>query len=252
MKMVFLIGVFLLFILPSGYLLAQQFQRLQAVREIPVLSYHNIYQHPPKANSLYISVNQFASQMQELHKKGYNAVLPDQIAAFYNNGTALPDHPFLISFDDAHLEHYTLALPVLEKYKFKAVFFVMTVCIDKKRYLSASQIADLSKRGHVIGAHTWDHPDMTKLSAGDWVMQVDKPKRKLESIIGQPVTCLAFPHGVWNEQVLKKLQESGFATAFQLLGKNSNHYPLLAIRRMMVSGNTSPDLLIKQMIGLFK
>ena len=190
--------------------------------------------------------------MQELHKRGYNAVMPDQIEAFYKNGTALPDHPFIVSFDDAHLEHYTLALPILEQYDFKAVFFVMTVCINKKGFLSSDQIADLSKRGHIIGAHTWDHPNMTKLSMTKWVTEVDKPKKRLESIIGKPVTCFAFPYGAWNEQVLQKLQESGFNTAFQLQGKLSSNYPLLTIRRMMVNGNASPDLLIKQMNGLFK
>ena len=242
----------LILISTTGFLSAQMDQRIKVIREIPVLSYHNIYHHPPKLNSLYISVAQFDLQMQELHKKGYQAVLPDQLAAFYKNGTALPDQPFIISFDDAHVEHYTLALPVLEKYKFKAVFFVMTVCIDKKGFLSVNQIADISKSGHVIGAHTWDHPNLTKLVMTNWVTQIDKPKSKLESIIDQPVTCFAFPYGAWNEQVVRKLQESGFATAFQLQGKLSNSYPLLTVRRMMVSGNTSPHLLIKQMESLFK
>ena len=252
MKIVFVFITILSAILLTGSVYAQQAQRLKIIREIPVLSYHNIYQHPPKLNSLYISVVQFDLQMQELHKKGYHAVLPDQLAAFYKNGTALPDHPFIISFDDAHVEHYTMALPVLEKYKFKAVFFVMTVCIDKKGFLSGNQIADISKSGHVIGAHTWDHPNLTKLVMTKWVTQIDQPKRKLESITGQPVTCFAFPYGAWNEQVVRKLQESGFTTAFQLQGKLSNSYPLLTVRRMMVSGNTSPHLLIKQMESLFK
>ncbi len=252
MKILLLFSCIVSFILPPDFSYGQQPQRIKVIREIPVLSYHNIYQHPKKANSFYISVARFKLQMQELHKRGYHAVLPDQLAVFYKNGTALPDHPFLISFDDTHLEHYTLALPVLEQYKFKAVFFVMTVCIDKKGFLSSDQIADLSKRGHVIGVHTWDHPNMTKLSMTKWVTQVDKPKKRLESIIGKPVTCFAFPYGAWNEQVLQKLQERGFNTAFQLQGKLSSNYPLLTIRRMMVSGNASPDLLIKQMNGLFK
>ncbi|HLP35566.1 polysaccharide deacetylase family protein [Lacibacter sp.] len=252
MKTIFHFLIFLCFIPPSGFLSAQMDQRIKVIREIPVLSYHNIYLHPPKVNTLYISVGQFALQMQELHNRGYNAVLPDQIEAFYKNGTALPDHPFLISFDDAHLEHYTLAFPVLEQYKFKAVFFVMTVCIDKNGFLSESQIADLSKRGHVIGAHTWDHPNMTKLTMTKWDTEVVKPKGKLESIINKPVTCFAFPYGAWNEQLLQKLHESGFATAFQLQGKLSNKYPLLTMRRMMVSGNTSPELLVKQMKGFFR
>lgn len=240
------------FVVQTGYLVAQPAQRVNVIREIPVLSYHNVYQKPPKVNTLYISVSQFELQMKELYKKGYTAVLPDQIEAYYKYGAAMPDHPFLISFDDAHVEHYTLVLPVLEQYNFKAVFFIMTVCIDKKGFLSSQQIADMSKRGHVIGAHTWDHPNMTKLPTAKWTLEVDKPRRTLESIIGKPVTSFAFPYGAWDEQVLQKLHESSFTTAFQLQGKRSKKYPLLTIRRFMVGGNTSPDILIKQMETLFQ
>jgi peptidoglycan/xylan/chitin deacetylase (PgdA/CDA1 family) len=252
MKILSLTLSILWIIQPPGFLFAQSDQRIKVIREIPVLSYHNIYRHPPKVNALYISVSQFALQMKELQKQGYTAVLPDQIEAFYKNGNALPDHPFLISFDDAHVEHYTLALPVLEQYNFKAVFFIMTVCIDKKGFLSSQQVADISKRGHLIGAHTWDHPNLTKLPMFKWGSEVDKPKRKLESIIDKPINCFAFPYGAWNEQVLLKLHESGFTTAFQLQGKLSTKYPLLTMRRIMVSGNSSPELLIKQMKVMFK
>ncbi len=252
MKMMFFFIALISLVFAPGLISAQPDQRLKVIREIPVLSYHNIYHSPPKINSLYISLHQFETQIQTLQKKGYHSVLPGELELFYTNGTPLPEKPFIISFDDAHVEHYTLALPILEKYHFKAVFFVMTVCIDKKGFLSSSQIAGLSSKGHIIGVHTWDHPNISKMALAKWETQIIKPKRKLEAIIGKPVNCFAFPYGAWNEQVVKKLHESGFSTAFQLQGKLSNSYPLLTVRRMMVNGNTSPDLLLQQMNTIFK
>ncbi|QNA46401.1 polysaccharide deacetylase family protein [Lacibacter sediminis] len=190
--------------------------------------------------------------MKIFHDKGYHSILPDQLAAYYQTGAELPGLPFMITFDDAHVEQYTLALPVLEKYQFKAVFFVMTVCIDKKGFLSAKQIASLSSVGHVIGVHTWDHPNMAKQQQLNWKLEIDKPKKRLEEIIGKPINCFAFPYGAWTMQVLQGLKQRGFTTAFQLQGKQSAEQPLLTIRRIMVNGASKPELLIKHITTVFQ
>lgn len=246
--------VFLLFsfCIPSDRLLFEQQQRLSVIRQIPVITYHNISQQPAKEDALFISAGHFDLQMKAFYNKGYHAILPDQLAAYYQTGTGLPSLPFMITFDDAHVEQYTLALPILEKYQFKAVFFVMTVCIDKKGFLSAKQIASLSSRGHAIGVHTWDHPNMTKQRQLNWKSEIDKPKKRLEEIIGKPINCFAFPYGAWNVQILQGLKQRGFTTAYQLQGKQSADYPLLTIRRIMVNGAAKPEQLIKQVTTVFQ
>ena len=93
----------------------------------------------------------------------------------------------MISFDDARGSQYSIAAPILEKYGFRGVFFIMTVCINKPGYLSAQQIKDLYRRGHVIAAHSYDHPYLTKLSSSEWGSELEKPKKlfgpKLSAIV---------------------------------------------------------------------
>ena len=217
------------------------------LKQIPVLAYHNIYKYPAHENLLYISEKKFALQMKALYDCGFHSILPGDLAAYYNGKAVLPVKSVIISFDDSHMEHYTLAAPILKRYGFKAVFFVMTVTIDKKGFLTARQIKQLAQQGHVIGAHTWDHPNLSHLHPNQMERQLLPPKKMLEAISGKQVDCFAYPFGAWDEQVLNEMQHAGYVTAFQLSDKISNSHPLLTVRRIMVNGAWLPKNLLQQM-----
>lgn len=127
----------------------------------------------------------------------------------------------------------------------------MTVTINKKEFLSSSQIKQLSQAGYVIGSHTWNHPNLQYQQQTQWHRQMESPKKELEAIIGKPVDCFAYPYGAWNENVLVELSKEGFVTAFQLTNKGSKSNPLLTIRRIMVNGNWLPSTLLKKMKTTF-
>ena len=77
----------------------------------------------------------------------------------------LPDKLVVLTFDDASKSHFTIARPVLLKYKFGATFFV-TEGFDfkdnKKDYMTWEEIAQLHNDGFEIGNHTRDHLGLTK------------------------------------------------------------------------------------------
>jgi peptidoglycan/xylan/chitin deacetylase (PgdA/CDA1 family) len=217
------------------------------VKQVPVLAYHNIYKYPAHENLLFISERKFSLQMKALYDSGFHSILPGDLEAYYNGRAVLPVKPVIISFDDSHREHYTLAAPILKRYGFKAVFFVMTVTIDKKGFLTGGQIKQLAQQGHVIGAHTWDHPNLSHLQPNQMSRQLLPPKKKLEAITGKRVDCFAYPFGAWDAQVLNEIQHAGYVTAFQLSDKISNSHPLLTVRRIMVNGAWLPKHLLQQM-----
>src|SRR6266508_562524 len=144
--------------------------------QIPVLCYHNVKTNPAKEDLLWISEARLNDQMKTLYDSGYHTVLPDQLYQHLTTGTALPAKPILLSFDDGHEEHFSIAALILSRYRFKAVFFPMTVPIGKKGFMTAAQMKTLADSGHAIGGHTWNHPKITKLEEKEWEQQIDKPR----------------------------------------------------------------------------
>ena len=76
----------------------------------------------------------------------------------------IPDRLVVLTFDDASKSHYTVARPLLLKYKFGATFFVTEgwdFATNKKDYMTWEEIAQLHKDGFEIGNHTRDHKGVT-------------------------------------------------------------------------------------------
>ncbi|QKZ11134.1 polysaccharide deacetylase family protein [Spirosoma sp. KUDC1026] len=226
--------------------------------QVPVLCYHQIRDWRPKdsqsAKDYIIPPAMFREHMQILADSGYHTILPDQLYAYLATGAALPSKPVMITFDDGDLEQYTVAAPELEKHGFKASFFIMTVAIGrrgKQPYMDKAQIKDLSDRGHVIGAHTWDHHNVKKYQGDDWKTQIDEPNAKLESITGKPVKYFAFPFGLWNKEALPELQKRGYLAAFSLATKRDDQMPLYTVRRIIAGGQWKATTMYRNMIQSF-
>lgn len=217
---------------------------IMARRQVPILCYHQIRQwratDSKKAKDYIVPEDAFRAQMKMLADSGFQTILPDELCDYLVYGKPLPPKPVMITFDDTDLEQFTVGLPELEKYHFKAVFFIMTVSIGRPQYMTREDIRLLSERGHVLGSHTWDHHNVKQYAGNDWVKQVDKPTAELQEITGKPIRYFAYPFGLWNETALPELKKRGFAAAFQLSARRDDHEPLYTIRRMIVPGSWTP------------
>lgn len=224
-------------------------------KEVPILCYHNIREFSSTASgdikTYTVKPDNFAAQMKALSAAGYHTILPNELYEYLVHDGPLPDKPVMITFDDTREEQYTIGTTEMKKYGFKGVFFVMTVSINRPKYLSKEQIKTLSDSGNIIAAHTWDHHMVTKYSGEDWNIQLNKPKVKLEEIIGKPVTYFAYPFGLWNPTVIPEIKKSGYQMAFILSTKRDPNEPLYTIRRIIVSGTWTTDGMIKAMESSF-
>jgi peptidoglycan/xylan/chitin deacetylase (PgdA/CDA1 family) len=163
----------------------------------------------------------------------------------------LPARPVLLTFDDASEGQYTNALPILRQHRFTATFFVMTVVLDKPRWLSRSQVRDLYRRGMTIGAHSWDHHQVTRYSGADWRIQLTEPARELSRITDQPVQLFAYAYGEWNKVALPHVAAARYHAAFQLSGPQDARQPLLTIRRMLAVSDLNDRRLVHQLDHAF-
>ena len=224
----------------------------QPGKEIPILCYHNIRStldhHSPE---LTVTEKTFDDQIKSLHDSGYHTILPDDLYNYLTKGSPLPSNPIMISFDDSHEEHFSIAAREMERYGFRGVFFVMTVAIDKPHYLSRQEIYALAKSGHTIACHTYDHPLLTRLPDNEWGKEVEKPKELLEQITGKPVDYFAYPYGAWDERAVDELKKRGIKAAFQLSEQQNSVDPLYTIRRVMVSDSWSTAKLENEIHSVF-
>src|ERR687895_800519 len=89
----------------------------------------------------------------------------------------------ILSFGNAPKSQYTDAKPILDKYGFKASFFVVCNWIsdsDKDNsHMTWQDIQTLHNEGHDIGAKSLNHKDLTTLSASELDFEVAQSKKCL-------------------------------------------------------------------------
>src|SRR5436190_9605247 len=167
---------------------------------VPVMCYHHVRDWVKSDTAddrpYIVPPAKLEAELKYLRDNGYQAVTSEQVYEYYANGKPLPDKPVMLSFDDDDENQYTNALPLLNKYGFKATFFVMTVTIDKENYMTTQQIEDLDKQGNDVEPHTWDHRLVTEYKTDeDWQLQIAGPKKTLEDMLGHPTPFFAYPFG---------------------------------------------------------
>jgi peptidoglycan/xylan/chitin deacetylase (PgdA/CDA1 family) len=223
--------------------------------QVPILCYHQVRNWTATDGKMgkdyIVPIAEFKSQMKMLADSGYQTILPDQLYSYLAYGTKLPKKPIMLTFDDTKLDQYTVAIPEMKKYGFKAVFYIMTVSLGKPNYMSKAQVKELSEAGHVIGSHTYDHQNVKKYQGDDWITQIEKPTKTLKEITGKDVKYFAYPFGLWNKEAIPELKKRGFTSAFILAEKRDENDPLFTIRRIIASGYWNTKTLHNSIVKSF-
>ena len=110
------------------------------VSQLPVLMYHHVSEDV--ASDMVISPARFEAHMTALKEHGWNSVTIRQLIEFGEQGTPLPDHPVLITFDDGYTSNLELAAPILERYGLNAVIFVIGINAGQSVYAHSGQPLD--------------------------------------------------------------------------------------------------------------
>ena len=101
--------------------------------DVPILVYHVVRPSYPSDSKGVRAIAQtpetFDAEMGYLGAAGYQVVSFDDMERHFADAKPLPPHPVIISFDDGWRDQFEYALPVLEKYRYSATFFVFTNAI---------------------------------------------------------------------------------------------------------------------------
>lgn len=117
-----------------------------------------------------------------------------------------------LTFDNGYEAGYTgKVLDVLKKEKVPATFFVTGHYLLSQPELT-KRMAD---EGHIIGNHSWHHPNMTQISDERIREELRKVKDKTKEITGQKkMKYLRPPRGVFSERTMQIAKEEGYTHVF--------------------------------------
>lgn len=178
---------------------------------IPVLMYHSIQPTPAEYQ---ITAWQVEEQLAWLAANGYTTITSADLLAWMTDGVPLPEKPIMITIDDGNASDW-LFLELLEKYGLQGVFF-----LPNYAQLSAAQIRTLHRAGEVCG-HSVSHPFLAQLPYDQQLAQVAGNKQFLDEVIGQEITCFAYPYGSYNGLTTSAVIEAGYLIAYDF---NSTTY----------------------------
>lgn len=98
----------------------------------------------------------------------------------------------IINFDDNWKSQYQYAKPILDKYQFKASFYVVCDYMDKKNRLSWDELKNLYREGHEIGSHTMSHANLDNVLTDGADNEIVQSKKCIEDR-GIKVTSFSYP-----------------------------------------------------------
>ena len=181
---------------------------------LPVLMYHHVGPSIPHTYAeLTVLPKQFERQIRWLARRGYVGIRPSDWVEWRRSGKGLPDKHVLLTFDDGYADLAEHALPVLRRYGFGAVVFIVTGLVGgtnawdeargsaTHRLLTAEQIRYWATQGIEFGAHSRTHADLTTLSAEELAKEIVGGRDELANLLGSPVTSFAYPYGAYNQTV---------------------------------------------------
>jgi peptidoglycan/xylan/chitin deacetylase (PgdA/CDA1 family) len=117
-------------------------------------------------------------------------------------------------------------LPLVEEYHFPVTLFIYPSAISNASYaMKWDQLAALARTGFFdIQSHTYWHPNFKterkRLSPEAFqsfvTMQFAKPRTVLKSKLGVDADLLAWPFGIYDDELIAKAREAGYIAAFTL------------------------------------
>lgn len=217
---------------------------------VPVLIYHHFLIDEDKAKyeptkDYSVSLSVFEEQLKYLKDNGYKSLTPSEMLCWKKNECKIPLKSFMITIDDGQKSVMKYAYPLLKKYGFTALSFVISSRIgdygewdpSTYQYLSAD---DLKYNGVIyFGSHSDDMhryvDDKKRLYTMSYKEIYDDVKLSMGKI---NTKYFAYPFNTYNKDFTKALENAGYQLAFRGQSRKTiqseNRY---MISRIFVSDN---------------
>ena len=134
-----------------------------------------------------------------------------------------------ITFDDGYHDTLSLGLPLFQRLNIPFTVYVTTGFIDNRQpmpwyterrlSLTSIELCELfASPLCTIGAHTVNHPRLSKLSIKEQQMEIQDSIYEIEAITGCAPVHFAYPHGDYNSDTVAICRSLGLHTAVTTSG----------------------------------
>ncbi len=218
------------------------------IQRIPILTYHKITDRREMGLNT-VPPRLFDRQMELLRELNYSPITFRDVS----RGN-VPPKPVIITFDDGYTSVFENALPVLEKFGYSAVIFIITGYIGRDNtwdvnlggikfpHLTAEQIKDLADQGMEIGSHGTTHRAFTFLPEEQVSGELKESVQEISTITGNPPLTVAYPFGIQNKTVRELARHSGFRYGcINMWGSVASADPM-CLRRIPVYRTDTPGI----------
>lgn len=225
---------------------------------IPVFELHRVL--PGMAEEYIVSPEHLEDLLRTLEVRHFTPITLAQLRDALQNHGPLPKHPAMLTFDDAYLDNYTYAFPVLQRHGWTAVFFAPVGNISDPPaervqgedgpdplHMQWPELIEMSKAGMEIGSHSVHHINLTHADPEALRFELEESRRVLAERLGQVPLAIAYPGGRQNHVVREAAAaagyELGFVTGFGPFPLDEID-DLLKLPRVHVPGYVKPAALI--------
>jgi len=192
---------------------------------VPILLYHRL--GPVVADSMTVTTTLFESQLKYLKDHGYKVIPLRELTDYYLGKRQAPQpRSVVITVDDGHISVYRDMFPLVRKYTIPVTLFIYPSAISNASYaMTWGQLKEIKETGLFdFQSHTFWHPNFKKekkrLKPAEYESfvgtQLKKSKEKLEKELNVRVNMLAWPFGIYDDDLLHKAKEAGYMATFTM------------------------------------
>jgi peptidoglycan-N-acetylglucosamine deacetylase len=129
----------------------------------------------------------------------------------FGNALIAPLKPgeLALTFDDGPNPTWTpRLLDALASYEVHATFFLL----GERAQAEPELVRRIAAAGHLIGNHSWDHPNLARSSTACIREELEKTRETLEQALGTQVRFFRPPYGARRPAVFRIAREMGMST----------------------------------------
>lgn len=148
-------------------------------------------------------------QLPSIAEEGFMPMLKKHEAIFLGNTSK---KELYLTFDNGYENGYTSRiLDVLKEKNVPAAFFVTGHFVKDQPELLKRMAAE----GHLIGNHSWSHPDMSQVSAARIKEELEKVSQEVARLTTQKtMRFVRPPRGIFSDRMLGVCRELGYTNVF--------------------------------------